>query len=103
ATIIIMIKICFSSLFTLFTLVTVAQGNVKLTGQLVNFSNQVEVEDFSEFQYLLPPAANRLIVPDVNGKFTITFPLPAPNYFRIGRNILYLTPGDDMKVMIDKN
>lgn len=78
--------------------------SVTLRGTLAHFTNEVEVQDMSEFQYLLPPLAERLILPeDSTGKFRISFPLQAPNYFRIGRNILYLTPGDDLTVFIDYN
>jgi thiol-disulfide isomerase/thioredoxin len=78
------------------------QNMVTLAGRLVNFSNEVSVEDLSEFQNLTVPAADKLIVPDNSGKFQISFALSAPNYFRIGRNILYLSPGDNLKVYIDK-
>jgi len=77
---------------------------VKIKGTLAHFSNQVEVQDMSEFQYLLPPVPDRLIIPeDSTGKFHIRFALSAPNYFRIGRNALYLSPGDDLTVFIDYN
>lgn len=76
---------------------------VMLKGQLKNFSNQVMVEDMSEFQYLLPPTSERMIVPDENGNFNIKFRLGAPNYFRLGRNSLYLSPGDNLTVFIDRN
>ncbi len=77
---------------------------VTLHGTLAHFSNQVEVQDMSEFQYLLPPTSERLIIPEDNtGKFRIRFPLSSPNYFRIGRNALYLTPGDNLEVFIDYN
>ncbi len=79
------------------------QNTVTLSGRLKNFSNQEEVQDLSDFQTLNRPTAERLITTDASGKFTITFNLAAPNYFRIGRNILYLSPGDNLKVVIDKN
>ena len=78
-------------------------SNITLTGQLKNFSNQVEVEDMSEYQYLLPPTAERIIIPDSNGNFKVTFSAVAPNYYRLGRNALYLSPGDNLQVTIDKN
>ncbi|MDB5231559.1 MAG: Thiol-disulfide isomerase or thioredoxin, partial [Chitinophagaceae bacterium] len=95
-------------LFTccLFTILSVAQKNnsrVSLKGQLKNFSNQVEVEDLSDLQYLLPASAARMIIPDTAGNFSISFNIQSPNYFRLGRNILYLSPGDNMEVFIDKN
>ena len=77
---------------------------VTLKGTLAHFTNEVEVQDMSEFQYLLPPVAERLIIPeDSTGKFQIRFSLKAPNYFRIGRNALYLSPGDNLTVFIDYN
>ncbi len=77
-------------------------GSVHIKGILKGFNNQVEVEDMSELQYLLPPVADRMTVPDANGNFEISFQLASPNYFRLGRNALYLSPGDNMEVFINK-
>jgi thiol-disulfide isomerase/thioredoxin len=97
-------KLLITFLFSTIYISLVAQQNtVFLKGQLKNFSNQVEVEDLSDLQYLLPASPERIIIPDTAGKFSIRFKLESPNYFRIGRNILYLTPGDQMEVFIDKN
>lgn len=74
---------------------------VTLKGQLKGFNNQVEVEDMSEFQYLLPPSATRMILVDSTGRFSIRFKVASPNYFRVGRNQLYLSPGDNLEVFID--
>lgn len=35
-----------------------------------------------------------------DGTFDLVLPLEKPTYFQIGRNTLYLTPGDDMKVYL---
>ena len=78
-------------------------NTVTLKGKLINFTNQEEIQDLSELQYLLPASADRMIIADENGHFEISFALKSPNYFRIGRNILYLSPGDNMEVIIDKN
>ncbi|MEE1946205.1 TlpA disulfide reductase family protein [Pedobacter sp. KR3-3] len=80
-----------------------AQTNtwVTLKGQLKGFNNQVEVQDMSEFQYLLPPSTTRMILADSMGHFSIRFKVASPNYFRLGRNQLYLSPGDDLEVFID--
>ena len=87
-------KKIFSTLFFLssFSIIAIAQikGTVTLKGQLKNFSNQVEVEDLSDLQYLLPASTERIIIPDSDGKFSIRFKLSSPNYFRIGRNIFIL-------------
>lgn len=76
-------------------------GLVKLKGELKGFNNQVNIEDISAFQYLLPPNANKMIVPDSAGRFSIQFKLSKPNYYRLGRNILYLSPGDELTLMVD--
>lgn len=78
------------------------KGQITIKGQLKNFSNQVEVEDLSEFQYLLPPTAERMIIPDADGRFSITFKATIPNYYRLGRNSMYLSPGDNLEVFIDQ-
>jgi len=78
-------------------------GMVTLSGKLKNFSNQVNIEDLSEFQYLLPPTNERIIIPGEDASFKISFPVKTANYFRLGRNTLYLSPGDHMEVVIDKN
>ncbi len=77
--------------------------SVTLSGTLVNFSSQVLVEDLSEYQYLRPQSPERIIIPDTAGRFSLTFPLTSPNYFRIGRNILYLCPGDRLSLHINYN
>ncbi|MBE7170299.1 MAG: TlpA family protein disulfide reductase [Williamsia sp.] len=77
-------------------------GTVSLEGILKNFNNQVEVEDMSDFQYLRPATGKKMIIPDSAGHFTTSFSLEAPAYFRVGRNQLYLSPGDNLHVFIDK-
>jgi thiol-disulfide isomerase/thioredoxin len=89
-------------LFTLASAFGQKQSWITIKGQLKGFSNQVEVEDLSEFQYLLPSSADKMIVPDADGKFTLKFKAVNANYYRIGRNTLYLSPGDHMEVFIDK-
>ncbi|MBS1565201.1 MAG: redoxin family protein [Bacteroidetes bacterium] len=74
-----------------------------LHGTLKNFYNQVEIEDMSAYQYLLPPDAGRVVVADENGHFDIRMALDTPGYYHLGRNQLYLSPGDDMEMVIDKN
>lgn len=99
---IIIVSICLC-LFSGDVLSQGGKNTVVLKGKLKNFSNQVEIEDLSDLQYLLPPTSERMIVPDTSGNFHIKFTVESPNYFRLGRNILYLSPGDNMEVFIDKN
>src|SRR3954451_1881064 len=83
------------------TLVAQTNRSVTIRGSVKNFSSQVMVEDLSDMQYLAAPEPERIFVPSADGKFEITFHIASPNYFRIGRNILYLSPGDDLTVTID--
>ncbi|MES2650893.1 MAG: TlpA disulfide reductase family protein [Bacteroidota bacterium] len=89
----------------LFTITTSAFAQkdtyVQLKGKLKGFNNQVQIEDMSEFQYLWPPTATRMIVPDSLGNFSIKFKVSEANYFRLGRNQLYLSPNDNLEVYID--
>lgn len=78
-----------------------AQSTVTLSGHVKNVNNLLVVEDFSEFEYLHQRDVNPVFLPDSTGAFTLTFPLSAPNYFRIGRNVLYLSPGDHLQMDID--
>ena len=57
----------------------------------------------SEFQNFNLPARAIYFVPDSAGRFKITIPLFSANYFRIGRNMLYLTPGDSLYMELDFN
>lgn len=74
---------------------------VVLTGVAAHFNNQVEVQDMSETGELSLPNPQRFFVPAADGHFSVKFGLTAPNYFRIGRNILYLSPGDSLDMFID--
>ena len=84
-------------------IVAQAKNAVSIHGTVKNFSSQVMVEDLSDMQYLLPPNPERTFVAGPDGAFRITFKVASPNYYRLGRNILYLTPGDDLTVVIDNN
>ncbi|MES2373264.1 MAG: TlpA disulfide reductase family protein [Bacteroidota bacterium] len=79
------------------------KGWVVLTGTTKNFNNQVEVQDMSEMSDLSLPDAERFFVPAADGSFKVKFRLGAPNYFRMGRNILYLSPGDSLEMFVDYN
>lgn len=99
-------KPVFLACMLLATLSVSAQSNkgwVVLTGTTKNFNNQVEVQDMSEMSDLSLPDAERFFVPAADGSFKVKFKLAAPNYFRMGRNILYLTPGDSLVMFVDYN
>ena len=82
-----------------------AQSNLHsatLKGKLIHFGAVATLEDFSDIQYMVPKSFNKVIVPEVDSTFSITIPLKAPGYFRLGRNKLYLSPGDNMEVLVDQ-
>ena len=79
------------------------RGSVTISGKLTNFGSQVIVEDLSDMQYLLAPDPAKVFVPSADGSFKITLAIAGPNYYRIGRNILYLTPGDSLVANLDHN
>lgn len=78
-------------------------GQVYITGHLINFNNRTTIIDFSELVDLRLPNNERELIPDKNGYFSIKFALKQPNYFLLGRNVLYLSPGDKLNVVIDYN
>jgi len=84
-----------------FVSINLSAQKVFLSGTILNFHNQMQVEDLSEIKELSLPNLERTFIPDSAGKFSVSFPLAAPNYFRIGRNILYLSPGDTLSVTLD--
>ena len=69
----------------------------------MNFNNRTLLYDYSELSYLKLPDNNQQIIPDSNGNFSIKFNLNEANYFLLGRNELYLSPGDVLNVIIDNN
>ncbi len=78
-----------------------AQSTVTISGH-INTTAPTLVEDFSDYEYFSRHTMERSFIPDSNGNFSITFPLSAPNYFRIHRNVLYLTPGDQVTADLDQ-
>ncbi|MEH3112194.1 redoxin domain-containing protein [Pedobacter terrae] len=92
-------KIIFSSLL-LFSIRAAAQQTF-ISGNFNSTQKEVKVEDISEFQYLQPQNENLTVKTDTEGNFSIHFDLKKPGYYRIGRNILFLSPGDNLKVAIN--
>jgi thiol-disulfide isomerase/thioredoxin len=96
----------FLSLLLLMSLYSAAQNKsqmVFLIGTIKQYHNEMTVEDMSELKDLMLPDGARTFLPDSNGKFAVQFKLAAPNYFRIGRNILYLSPGDKLTLHLNYN
>lgn len=78
-----------------------AEITIRISGKAFNFNNSVEVEDMTEFKDISLSSSERIFVPDSNQNFSIQFKIGIPGYYRIGRNIIYISPGDDIKASID--
>ncbi|WP_321308871.1 TlpA disulfide reductase family protein [Marinifilum fragile] len=74
---------------------------VRLHGELKNFASELSMGIETPQAYIL--RENIQINLDDQNKFDITFNLDAPAYFRLGRNTLYLSPGDDLDLFCDLN
>lgn len=74
---------------------------VILSGYVKHFNNQIQIEDMSEMKSLTLPNLERIGTLDSNNHFLISFELKKPGYFRLGRNILYLSPGDSLEMNIN--
>ncbi|MFZ9388840.1 MAG: TlpA family protein disulfide reductase [Chitinophagaceae bacterium] len=77
-------------------------GKATLFGKLVGFGESAELEEFSELQHLLPKSASPVFQIGKDSSFSVNVSVSTPRYYRLGRNKLYLSPGDRMEVFIDK-
>jgi len=76
-------------------------GHAELKGRLINFSATVILEDFSDVQNMVPSSTNQRFTLGKDSTINIIVPLKTPCYFRLGRNKLYLNPGDNIDFTID--
>jgi len=76
-------------------------GEAVLFGKLAGFGEKADLDLFSELQYIIPKSHNLIIEIKKDSVFSVSVPLTKPEYFRLGRNKLYLSPGDNMEVFID--
>ena len=72
---------------------------VCLRGELKNFGTEVFMSKETPEGVLLKDGIT--IKPDTNNQFEISFKLDQPAYFRLGRNTLYLSPGDYIDMECD--
>ena len=90
-------------LFFLFVVGVVNHGegkNVRLHGSLKEFGKSVVIMDFDGAVGDVSKARSQKIVVNEDGRFDFSFDLKKPGYYSVGRNTLYLTPGDDMEVYL---
>ncbi|MBO9619634.1 MAG: TlpA family protein disulfide reductase [Niabella sp.] len=77
--------------------------NTILEGIGKNFSANGILYDISQYGELGAATDFQSFNFDSNGHFKIILKLRKPSYFRIGRNVLFLTPGDKMEAFLDYN
>lgn len=78
-----------------------APGTVHLSGRMDNFPAEIEMGKETPEGYILKDKVRFTL--DGQKQFDVTFELEKPAYFRLDRNTLYLTPGDDMELFCDMN
>ncbi len=74
--------------------------SVRLYGSLKDLKVQNVVLKYDGATSLISDMRNVNIPINEDGTFDITIPLEEPGYYRISRNQLYLTPGDEIKMDI---
>ena len=74
--------------------------NVRLHGSLKEFGANVVSMDFDGAAGELSKEWSQKITVNKDGSFDFSFDLKKPGYYSVGRNTLYLTPGDDMEVYL---
>lgn len=75
-----------------------AEKRVHLKGRLTDMGSREVALEYSGVSGDFGKGKDRMILTDAEGYFDTTFVLHAPAYFYISRNILYLSPGDDLTV-----
>ena len=75
-----------------------AEKQVHLKGQLINMGSREVAMEYSGISGDFGKGKDRMILTDAEGYFDTTFIINEPTYFYISRNILWLSPGDDLTV-----
>lgn len=73
------------------------KGNIKNNGQDTLYLENYSYGSLSFDQQVLPIPLNN------KKNFNISFQVDKPAYYRIGRNFMYLSPGDSLVVMLDSD
>ena len=75
--------------------------NTIITGSLVNYQNILPIDINSELEPLANYPSNLLIIPDSTGTFKATLNITEDNYYKIGRNVVFLGPNKKLDVVIN--
>lgn len=88
-------------IFSLSTCVSEPNKEVHLTGQLINWSNAQKLLSSDALAADFGLANDYALSTDEEGRFELSFDLDAPTYFSLGRNKLFLQPGDMLNMQVD--
>lgn len=77
--------------------------SVHLYGELKDMGTQEVIMRYNGAASLVGDSRDIVLHTDVEGKFDTVLPLAKPEYYSINRNTLWLTPGDDLKVVITQD
>lgn len=73
---------------------------VRMHGSLKEFGTAVVTLNYDGAAGEISDAWSREIQVNKDGSFDFSFEIEEPGYYSVGRNTLYLTPGDDMEVYL---
>lgn len=97
------VPVCFLVLFLIASCQTSNQssGEVRLSGKLVNWGNASKILNAQNLEADFGLGKDVLIETNENNEFELVFELDEPTYFSLGRNKLYLSPGDVLQMEVD--
>lgn len=76
-------------------------SRVRLSGKLVNWGNASKILNDRSLASDFGLGNDQLIHTNEEGQFSLSFELNEPGYFSLGRNKLYLSPGDELYLEVD--
>lgn len=74
---------------------------VKLSGKLVNWGNASKIINAQSLEADFGLGNDVLIETNAQNEFELSFQLEEPTYYSLGRNKLYLSPGDELYMEVD--
>lgn len=74
-----------------------------IKGKIINYEQDVMYMQNYTSQHTIFKEEKHKIELDKNKEFTYTFSITKPAYYKIGRTYLYLSPGDNLSMIIDRS
>lgn len=77
-------------------------GYAKISGVLKTDEKSMPIV-YNNVESMLGTSKDVEIKGDAQGNFTVTIKLDRPSYYKIRRNTIYLSPGDNIKAVIEND